>query len=191
MQWKILQAMNQCQYKAWLLAKEKQPELLTLQDNEISLPFNTISVLDKIAITGWYTATVDAKERGSYFQIVYKNAEKLKIRLNTFSVKAVKLLENAHAITNQKEPPVFYKNKHCTGCPYWESCYPKLKEKDCISLLESISPNVVNKYNSKGIFTITQLSHLFRPRRRGRTIRAKFLKIEPTFICLLFLTQQL
>ena len=90
MQWKILQATNQCQYKAWLLAKEEQPELLTLKDNEINFPYTTISVQDKIAITGWYINQVKANIRESYFQVVYKNTEKLKIRISTFSVKAAK-----------------------------------------------------------------------------------------------------
>src|SRR5207237_4781061 len=49
------------------------------------------------------------------------------------------------------------------------SCYKKLKEKDCISLLAGMTPKVVAKYHKKGITTITQLSHLFRPRRSHRT----------------------
>lgn len=84
------------------------------------------------------------------------------------SKKAEKLLAGAERMLNNEDPPAFYKNKHCPECQFKESCYKKLKEKDCISLLGSISPKIVEKYHSKGIFSITQLSHLFRPRRRSR-----------------------
>jgi hypothetical protein len=39
-------------------------------------------------------------------------------------------------------------------------------ERDCISLLPSMSMKSLLKYHNKGITTITQLSHLFKPRRR-------------------------
>src|ERR1700741_671784 len=77
------------------------------------------------------------------------------------SKKAEKLLTEAKKILDNPDPPPFYKNKHCPECQFKESCYKKLKEKDCISLLGSISPKIVAKYHSKGIFSITQLSHLF------------------------------
>lgn len=62
----------------------------------------------------------------------------------------------------------FIKNKHCPECQFWKTCCQKLKDKDCISLLGSISPKIIERYHKKGIFTVLQLSHLFRPRRRSR-----------------------
>jgi len=49
---------------------------------------------------------------------------------------------------------------------------PEAERGDCISLL-GMPPATVAKYHKKGITTITQLSHLFRPRRRARTIPVK------------------
>jgi len=43
---------------------------------------------------------------------------------------------------------------------------------DGLSLL-GMPPATIAKYHQKGITTITQLSHLFRPRRRGRTLAIK------------------
>lgn len=80
--------------------------------------------------------------------------------------KQRKILETQLLITKE-EPPTFYQNKHCPECKYRTSCITKLKERDCISLLGNISYKVISKYNKKGIFSVLQLSHTFRPRRRS------------------------
>jgi hypothetical protein len=49
---------------------------------------------------------------------------------------------------------------------------PEGERRDCISLL-SMPPATLAKYHRKGITTITQLAHLFRPRRRGRVLHVK------------------
>jgi hypothetical protein len=53
---------------------------------------------------------------------------------------------------------------------------PEGERGDCISLL-GMPPATLAKYQKKGITTITQLSHLFRPRRRARTlpVRGRYL----------------
>jgi hypothetical protein len=49
---------------------------------------------------------------------------------------------------------------------------PEGERGDCITLL-GMPPATLAKYQKKGITTITQLSHLFRPRRRARTLPVK------------------
>jgi hypothetical protein len=66
----------------------------------------------------------------------------------------------------QNVPPPFYKIPHCSECQFKSTCRQKLIERDCISLLPSMSPKSMLKYHNKGITTITQLSYLFKPRRR-------------------------
>jgi hypothetical protein len=46
------------------------------------------------------------------------------------------------------------------------------KQPDCISYLGGMSAGILTKYHKKGIFSILQLSHLFRPRRRKRKLQA-------------------
>jgi predicted RecB family nuclease len=46
-------------------------------------------------------------------------------------------------------------------------------EKDDLNLLSSMSAKERQKLRSKGIFTVTQLSYTFRPRRRPRRQRDK------------------
>jgi len=71
MQSQILQAMYQCQYKAWLLAKEEYPEVLSLNNNEILFPHAHISAQDKTMLAAWYIEQVDATGNGNIVQVKY------------------------------------------------------------------------------------------------------------------------
>jgi predicted RecB family nuclease len=59
-------------------------------------------------------------------------------------------------------------NKHCQLCQFCGHCTKEAEQNDSLSLLERITPKVIRKYQKKGIFTITQLSYLYRPRRRKK-----------------------
>lgn len=143
---KLLQAMLYCSYKAWQISKEPESEL------PMNFPEGKQTTNNRLALL-------------AYSIIRQENSNAVNIKS---SKKVEKLLTETKRIISSEEPPAFYKNKHCPECQFKESCYKKLKEKDCISLLGSISPKIIAKYHSKGIFSITQLSHLFRPRRRSR-----------------------
>ena len=49
----------------------------------------------------------------------------------------------------------------------------KAIEKDDLSLLGGLSVKEREKLRSKGIFSVTQLSYMFRPRRRPKRLRHK------------------
>jgi predicted RecB family nuclease len=80
--------------------------------------------------------------------------------------KAEQLISDANVLLNNETPPPFYKIPHCSECQFKHDCHQKLIERDCISLLPSISLKSMLKYHNRGITTITQLSYLFKPRRR-------------------------
>jgi predicted RecB family nuclease len=61
-------------------------------------------------------------------------------------------------------PPVML-NKHCPSCPFRDACLQQAEREDNLSLLDRITPTLMRKYHDKGIFTVKQLSHLFKPRR--------------------------
>jgi predicted RecB family nuclease len=67
-------------------------------------------------------------------------------------------------------PPVVL-NKHCAECQFQAQCDKIAREKDNLSLLATISDKERKKFHEKGIFTVTQLSHSFRP-RKGSAARA-------------------
>ena len=66
------------------------------------------------------------------------------------------------------EPPPVILNEHCPTCPFRLECTKKAEESDDLSLLDRMTPRLAERYHKKGIFTIKQLSYLFRPRRRRR-----------------------
>jgi predicted RecB family nuclease len=76
----------------------------------------------------------------------------------------------ATLIAGQVQPdPVL--NRHCPECEFRDRCKQKAVETDDLSLLAGITEDERTRYRSKGIFTVTQLSYTFRPRRTPK--RAK------------------
>jgi predicted RecB family nuclease len=64
--------------------------------------------------------------------------------------------------------PQFRLNDHCRVCEFGAHCKQLAIEKDDLSLLRRMSAKEISKLNNKGIFTTTQLSYTFRPRRRRK-----------------------
>ena len=61
-------------------------------------------------------------------------------------------------------PPVVL-NKHCPSCPFRDACLQQAEKEDNLSLLDRMTPKLMRKYQDKGIFTVKQLSHVYKPRR--------------------------
>jgi predicted RecB family nuclease len=63
------------------------------------------------------------------------------------------------------EPPPVVLNKHCASCPFRDACLRQAEKEDNLSLLDRMTPKLMRKHHDKGIFTIKQLSHVYKPRR--------------------------
>ena len=64
--------------------------------------------------------------------------------------------------------PQFRLNKHCSVCEYQEVCHSMAIEKDDLSLLSGLGDKEITNLNRRGIFTVTQFSYTFRPRKRSK-----------------------
>lgn len=64
-------------------------------------------------------------------------------------------------------PPAPVLNKHCAECQFARRCGRIAKEMDDLSLLSKMSEKERQRFHERGIFTVTQLSHTFRHRRRA------------------------
>ncbi|MGB7463783.1 MAG: TM0106 family RecB-like putative nuclease, partial [Candidatus Acidiferrum sp.] len=64
-------------------------------------------------------------------------------------------------------------NRHCGECEFRDRCRKKAVDSDDLSLLGGMTDGERRKLRSKGIFTVTQLSYTFRPRRRPKKLKAK------------------
>jgi predicted RecB family nuclease len=98
----------------------------------------------------------------------------------TLKVKTEGLLGQVRKLTAKMvqvvaggSPPDLVLNRHCGECEFLARCRQKAIEKDDLSLLAGMSEKEIKKLHSKGIFTITQLSYTFRPRRRRKRLRDK------------------
>jgi len=78
------------------------------------------------------------------------------------------LLEPLHEWTtvDSPMPPPIVLNKHCPLCPFQRSCVAQAEQEDNLSLLNGVTARVMRQYERKGIFTVKQLSSLFKPRKR-------------------------
>jgi predicted RecB family nuclease len=81
--------------------------------------------------------------------------------------KARSVLDSIAAQRANATPPPLVLNKHCAECEYQSRCRQIAIEKDDLSLLANMTEKERRKQHDKGIFTVTHLSHTFRPRRRS------------------------
>jgi predicted RecB family nuclease len=79
----------------------------------------------------------------------------------------VRKLRDWTAAQEPESPPVIL-NRHCPLCLFYKECTAKAKEQDHVSLLKSMREKEITAHNKKGIFTVTQLSYTYRPRRRRK-----------------------
>lgn len=63
------------------------------------------------------------------------------------------------------DAPSVVLNKHCPICPFREACLQRAEREDNLSLLDRMTPKLMRKYHDKGIFTVRQLSHIYKSRR--------------------------
>ena len=68
------------------------------------------------------------------------------------------------------EPPVIL-NKHCSLCQFRQQCEAKAIQEDNLSRLQGVTPRIIRRYERKGIFTVKQLSYIFKPRKRNKHAR--------------------
>ena len=59
-------------------------------------------------------------------------------------------------------------NDHCQVCEFRQRCHDQAVQEDNISLLRGMGEKEIKRFARKGILTVTQLAHTFRPRRRGK-----------------------
>jgi predicted RecB family nuclease len=69
---------------------------------------------------------------------------------------------------SNSELPDLFLNKHCQDCSFQKECETNAIEKDDLSLLRRMSSKDIQKHHKKGIFTINQLSYLFKPRKQRK-----------------------
>lgn len=100
-------------------------------------------------------------------KIIYgDHAATFKLKTNTVSREVNKTIGEVAALLSAPGPPNLALNKHCPVCEFRDCCRQKSVERNDLSLLPNLPLKERERLNSRGIFTVSQLSYTFRPRRR-------------------------
>jgi predicted RecB family nuclease len=101
------------------------------------------------------------------------NCDCTKLRLSPDLRRAERLLQSVKEMGRAESSPMLILNSHCSICEFHQRCHDQAVREENLSLLRGIGEKEIKGYIRKGIFTITQLAHTFRPRRRGRRTEKK------------------
>jgi predicted RecB family nuclease len=132
---------------------------------------NKLAKNDKLSLA--FDALVLSRTVGrevSIGKIVHGNGHSmLKVKLPSIDGELQKRIKGITVLLAGNLPPELVLNRHCGQCEFQGRCRKQALEKDDLSLLSGMSEKERKKLHGKGIFTVTQLSYTFRPRRRRRT----------------------
>jgi predicted RecB family nuclease len=90
------------------------------------------------------------------------------IRFGATLRTAETLLREVDRLRRAENTPKLMLNDHCHVCEFRERCHAQAIKEDSLSLLRGLGEKSIKKYSRRGLFTLTQLAHTFRPRRRGK-----------------------
>lgn len=101
------------------------------------------------------------------------NHATFRVKIAALAKQTRKVAENAVTLMSGNSPPDLILNRHCSECEFQAQCRQRAMKTDDLSLLANMSASERKELNGKGIFTVTQLSYTFRPRRRPKHLREK------------------
>jgi predicted RecB family nuclease len=96
---------------------------------------------------------------------------KVKLAVKYREVRRIVNALRTWAGNSTSDAPPATLNKHCPVCPFRDACLQQAERDDNLSLLDRMTPRLMRKYQDKGIFTVRQLSHVYKPRRSRKKSR--------------------
>jgi len=97
----------------------------------------------------------------------------LNVRTSALALKVRQHIAKMDMLLSSPSSPNLLLIPHCAECEFQTRCRKKALENDDLSLLSGMTERERKKLHDKGIFTLTQLSYTFRPRRRPKRLRGK------------------
>lgn len=119
-----------------------------------------------LALYGLVLAGIQDRQPRAGIIIHGQQLKTITLRLSSNVRKTRNLLEEIKDIQKGWEPPLIL-NDHCHICEFQQRCLQKATEEDNLSLLRGITEKQIEKYNRRGIFTVTQLSYTYRARKKN------------------------
>ena len=132
------------------------------KDDKLALAFDALALSEMIARAVSLGKIIHGDDHST-----------LKVKTSALEGEVRKRIEKISALLSNSSPPDLVLNRHCAECEFQSRCRKIAVEKDDLSLLAGMSAKERQKLRSRGIFTVTQLSYTFRPRRRPKRRRDK------------------
>lgn len=132
---------------------------------------------DKMLIALWCIALSRLHgDQVQYGKIIYGHSFFVtRVRVDTLISLVEHDLLDIVAFHKGNSTPQLRLNSHCRVCEFSQYCRRIAIEKDDLSLLQGLREKEITKLNKKGIFTTTQLSYTFRPRKNRKKTANKSL----------------
>jgi len=102
----------------------------------------------------------------------------LKVQTKVYLDSVNEIIKKIKCLIENSFPPDLILKKHCSECLFEKDCFEMAKEKDDLTLLSRMSDKKRKKLHNKGLFTITQLSYTFRPRKPNKRAKKKIVKLD-------------
>jgi predicted RecB family nuclease len=103
----------------------------------------------------------------------------MKVKIEPLLGEVRKLVVQIQAAQAEGAAPRVNLNRHCSACEFRDGCRKVAEETDDLSLLRGLSEKEIVKLRSRGITTVTQFSHCYRPGKRGKRKTGKARKHDP------------
>ena len=102
-------------------------------------------------------------------KIVHGDTDKiLSVKTPTVELELRQHITKIGEFLSRPSAPSLILIPHCAECEFQTRCRQRALENDELTLLSGMTEKERNKLHEKGIFTVTQLSYTFRPRRRSK-----------------------
>jgi predicted RecB family nuclease len=121
-----------------------------------------------LELLGLVLAEVQGREPGWGVLVHGQGCRARRLKLGAGVGRARRALQAIRDMQGTGTSPRLLLNAHCQVCEFRQRCHAEATSKDDLSLLRGISEKEVAKYARRGIFTVTQLSCTFRPRRKPK-----------------------
>ncbi len=155
------------------------------------LPHNTVTKQDKLML-GFYGSALSFEQKAESIDgkfIMTPRFSTLSLKVQSLLKAVCKIEKEIIRMMDSQSPPPLRLNDHCKSCEFQESCYATAKEYDDLSLLKGLRGKEIDTLNKRGIFTVTQYSYTFRPRRAKKLLIKKIIKHHHALNALAIRTQ--
>jgi predicted RecB family nuclease len=133
---------------------------------------------DKLLLAFWGVGLARVQNCESRIgKIIHGNGfTSTKVHIDTLIPSVEHDLLDITSFAKGKTEPQFRLNGHCSICEFQQHCRDIAFKKDDLSLLRTLKEKEITKLNAKGIFTTTQLSYTYRPRKRHKKAKKQTTK---------------